>query len=98
MLAHRPGMTVKKLPPGVASALHRDHLAIAALALLERRGARHTRGGIVISLAVGAALADRKRTGCPRLRHETRGGHQRGQNKNEQRKAPRSPRNAQDPL
>src|SRR5258708_4682386 len=56
-----------------AGALHGDRLAIAALALPERRGARRALGGIVIGAAIGTAFADRKGTGRPRLRYETRG-------------------------
>src|SRR5450432_3416817 len=81
-----------------AGALHGDCLAIAALALPERRGARRALGGIVVSLAIGAAFADRERTGRPRLGRETAGGHRHRQNKNEQRIALRRPRNAQNPL
>src|SRR5258707_5443582 len=58
-----------------AGALHGDRLATAALALPERRDPRRALGGIVISPAIGAAFADRKGAGGPRLRHEMRGAH-----------------------
>src|SRR5207253_3093637 len=50
-----------------AGALHGHRRAIA-LALLLCRGARFVLGAIIIGLAKGAALADRKRSGGVRIR------------------------------
>src|SRR5438132_604832 len=81
-----------------AGALHGERGA-NALALLQRRGARSGLGGIVIGLAIGAALADGEGAGRPCPGDEARDAQYQRQRKDKERAALcRDGRNDQNPL